>query len=411
MAEQIRLGLERITELMGLLGNPQKSLKYVHVAGSNGKGSTCAMIESVLRCAGLKTGMFTSPCLESLSEQIQVNRQNISAQDYETAENIVKNAAVRMSDYPSPFELLTAVAIVHFTRMNCDIVIMEVGMGGATDSTNVIPAPEVAVITNIGLEHTEYLGDTLEKIAGVKAGIIKEGCTAVCYDGSKEVTDVVENVCLNRNVRLILPDFDDVAIVQSDMNGQHFIYHKAEYMIPLVGRYQVNNALLVLSCIEALNNRGYWISDKAVKEGLMNVSWPARFEVLCSKPLFILDGGHNLQCAEAIRDNIEQFLKGKKITFIMGVLRDKDYEDEVRLLMPYAREFICVTPESDRALPAEELSRLINSYGGCSRAMQSISEGVMIALSEKKEPVLAFGSLYMAGEIRRLVCHFVTDNN
>lgn len=399
---QMRLGLDRITELMGRLGNPEKRLKYVHVTGTNGKGSTCAMTASILKEAGYRTGMFTSPYIMHYSEQMMINGEPVGTGDFIDAVEIVKHAAEGMSDHPSKFELITAAALVHFERKQCDIVVMEVGMGGATDSTNVIPSPEAAVITNVGLDHTEYLGDTLEKIATVKCGMIKSGCDVVCYDGALDVTDVVRKRCSDTGARGHFPDFTDINHEKSDIYGETFTYKGIDYHIPLCGDYQTKNAVVAIEVIHALRDRGYNITDDNVVKGLAEVRWPARFEVLRDNPLFILDGGHNLQCAQALESNIRKYMSDMKITFLMGVLRDKDYKDEVRLLIPYAKEFICVTPDNERALPAEELADIIIQLGGAARAMQNVSDGVIIAMNNNN-PVIAFGSLYMSGQIRRLV--------
>ena len=398
----MRLGLDRIRELMDRLGNPEKQLKYVHVTGTNGKGSTCAMTASILKEAGYRVGMFTSPYIEHYSEQMMINGEPVNISDFTNAVDIVKSAAEAMSDHPSKFELITAVALVYFAGKQCDIVVMEVGMGGETDSTNVIPAPQVAVITNVGLDHTEYLGDTIEKIAQVKCGIIKPGCDVVCYDGASEVTDVVRKKCSDTGAKGHFTDFTDIGYVKSDIYGETFTYKGMNYHIPLCGDYQTKNAVVVIEVIHALRDRGYKITDDNVAEGLAAVRWPARFEVLRDNPLFILDGGHNLQCAQALESNIRKYLSGSKITFLMGVLKDKDYEDEVKLLMPYAKEFICVTPDNERALPADKLADIIIQLGGQAGAMQNVSDGVIIAMN-KNNPVIAFGSLYMSVQIRRLV--------
>ena len=398
----MRLGLERIQELMDRLGNPEKRLKYVHVTGTNGKGSTCAMTASILKAAGYRVGMFTSPYIEHYSEQMMINGEPVSPDDFTDAVRIVKAAADSMSDHPSKFELITAAALVYYEKKQCDIVVMEVGMGGATDSTNVIPAPEVAVMTNVGLDHTEYLGDTLEKIATVKCGIIKSGCDVVCYDGASVVTDVVRKRCSDTGAKGHFTDFTDIKHVKSDIYGETFTYKGITYYIPLCGDYQTKNAVVAIEVIHALRGRGYKISDDNVIKGLAKVRWSARFEVLRDNPLFILDGGHNLQCAQALESNIRKYLSGMKITFLMGVLKDKDYEDEVKLLMPYAKEFICVTPDNERALPADKLADIIIQLGGQARAMQNVPDGVIIAMNNDN-PVIAFGSLYMSGQIRRLV--------
>ena len=244
-----RLGLERTVELLRRLGDPQKELKFIHVTGSNGKGSTCAMLASIMRQAGYKTGLYTSPYIQEFRERIQINGEYISGADLAALTELVRDQAEAMDDHPSQFELVTALAIEYFRRQKCDIVVLEVGMGGALDATNAIDAPEVAVITNIGLEHTEYLGDTLEAITAVKAGIIKPGCSAVCYDGEKVVTEVVRGVCAEKNVPLKCVDFSELRLIEESLDGQRFVYRGEEYFIPLLGRHQMYNTATVLDVV------------------------------------------------------------------------------------------------------------------------------------------------------------------
>ena len=397
-----RLGLERTVELLSLLGDPQNELKFIHVTGSNGKGSTCAMLASILRQAGYKTGLYTSPYIQEFRERIQINGEYISAADLAALTGRVRDLAETMEDHPSQFELVTALAIEYFREQKCDIVVLEVGMGGALDATNAIPAPEIAVITNIGLEHTEYLGDTLEAIAAVKAGIIKPGCGAVCYDGEKAVTDVVRNVCLEKNVPLTCVDFSELQPISQDLNGQRFKYRGAEYFIPLLGRHQMYNTATVLDTVSALRGRGWTIPEKCVHTGLRLTVWPARFEVLRHDPLCILDGGHNPQCAQALTDSLDELLPGRKAVFLMGILADKDYSHVIDRILPYASEFYTLTPLNPRALPAEELAEELKKRGAEALACAAVDEGVdkAIAAAGKDGLLVIFGSLYLAGAVR-----------
>ncbi len=398
----VRLGLDRTRQLMHALGDPQKKLRFIHVAGSNGKGSTCAMFASILQKAGYRTGLYTSPYIEIFNERIQIDGRHISGERLAQVTERVKDIAEEMEDHPSQFELVTAVAIQYFYEENCDIVVFEVGMGGELDSTNVIDAPELAVITNIGLEHTEYLGSTIEEIALTKAGIIKTGCSCVCYDGKPQVTEVIKKVCSEKKVRLETTDFQRLKLIVSSIEGQRFLWDGKEYYLPLLGSHQLHNVALVLTGIEVLRKRGIIISDASVQNGLSEVIWPARLEILRRSPLFILDGGHNPQCAKALADSLLFLLKGEWAVFLMGVLADKDYESMIESVLPYASSFVCVTVDSPRALPAKELESCVKKQGGKAVSCSSVYEGIewALKLSGGSTPVVAFGSLYMAGAIR-----------
>lgn len=397
-----RLGLERTRELLQRLGGPQKKLKFVHVAGSNGKGSTCAMLDAVLRRAGYRVGLYTSPYIQDFCERMQVDGDNIPGQTLAAITERVRRAADAMEDHPSQFELVTAIAMEYFCEQNCDIVVLEAGMGGALDSTNVIDVPEVAVITNIGLEHMEYLGDTLEKIALTKAGIIKPGCSCVCYDGAPEVTTVIRAVCTEKMVPFICAGRFPVKIIRHSLNGQVISWRNREYRLSLLGSHQAGNASVVLEAVEALRGRGWKIPEEAVMAGLWEVKWPARFEMLGRRPLFILDGGHNPQCAETMASSISALLPGKRAVFLTGVLADKDYRQIMELMMPLAQEFVCLSPTNDRALSAGELADYLKRRGAKARACSDIPEGIRLALTAAGEDgiVIAFGSLYLAGAVR-----------
>lgn len=397
-----RLGLDRTRELLRKLGEPQKKLKFVHVAGSNGKGSTCAMLDAILRAAGYRTGLYTSPYIQDFCERIRIDGQNIPGEALADVTERVRTVAEAMEDHPSQFELVTAAAMLYFAEQRCDIVVLEVGMGGALDSTNVIDCPEVAVITNIGLEHTEYLGDTLEKIAATKAGIIKSGCRAVCYDGASEVTAVIRRVCAERNVPLRFADYRKVEPLGQNLDGQRFRWNGTEYRLALLGAHQLRNAATVLETVAALRESGWSIPETAVREGLERVKWPARLEVMQREPLFLIDGGHNPQCAEALSASLRELLGEKKAVFLLGVLADKDYPRMMALLTPLAQEFICLTPLSDRALPADELAAYLQAQGAKATACADIPAGLRAAFAAAGTDgaVVAFGSLYLVGAIR-----------
>lgn len=397
-----RLGLDRTRELLHAMGDPQKALKFIHVAGSNGKGSTCAMLDSILRKAGYRVGLYTSPYIEEFGERMRVDGENIPGDRLAEITAHVKVIADAMDDHPSQFELVTAIAMEYFREQRCDIVVLEVGMGGALDSTNVIDAPEVAVITNIGLEHTEYLGNTLEKIAAAKGGIIKTGGSCVCYNSSPEVIEAVRDICEDKAVQLTIVDFSRTQIMRYDLNGQSFTWNGNGYHLSLLGPHQIHNAAVVLETVSALRERGWDISEDAVSAGLRDVKWPARMEVLNRAPLFILDGGHNPQCAEALVDSVKELLPGKKVVFLTGVLADKDYPKIMELMTPLAQEFVCLTPLSERALSSTALAAYLTERGAKAKASEDIHGGIREALTAAGEDgvVIAFGSLYLAGAIR-----------
>lgn len=397
-------GLKRITELLALLGNPEKQLKFVHIAGTNGKGSTAAMTASILTRAGYKTGLFTSPFIYRFNERMQIDGCQIADQDVIELVALVKEKADTMADYPTEFEFVTGMAMVYFLRQGCDMVVLEVGMGGAIDATNAIPAPEVAVITNIGLDHTDALGDTLEKIAANKAGIIKPGCTAVVYRGSQSVEAIFENVCAEKNVPLKKADFAGLKLLSHGLEGQLFdCGDRKALKLPLLGNHQLHNAAVVLAVADALIGRGWKLSEQHIREGIRQVSWPGRFDIVGHDPLFIIDGGHNPQCIEALVKNIQDYLVGRRVVVLTGVLADKDYGEMFRPVMPLVEQFVCVTPNNPRKLAAAELAEHLHRAGAVATACDCISQGVKkaLALAGKEGVILCFGSLYTIGDIKR----------
>ena len=396
-------GLERTQELLRRLGNPEKKLKFVHIAGTNGKGSTAAMTASILEKAGYRVGLYTSPYIYRFNERIQVNGQQIADEDVATVTEYVKQYAEVMEEKPTEFELVTAIGFEYFLRQNCDIVVLEVGMGGALDSTNVIETPEVAVITNIGLDHTDYLGDTVEKIAETKAGIFKNNGHAVVYRGAPSVEKVFETICAQRNVKLKKADFDSLILRSHSLEGQVFdCGSRKELFLPLLGDHQLHNASVVLSIADTLIEKGWNISEQNIRDGIRDVSWPGRFDIVGRDPLFIIDGGHNPQCIDALVTNIQDYLKDRKIIALTGVLADKDYGEMYKPMMPYIQEFVCITPPNPRKLEATELAEHLRRVGATATPCETIPAGVKLAIQKagKDGVVLCFGSLYTIGDIR-----------
>ena len=399
-------GLSRISKLLSLIGDPERKMKYVHVVGTNGKGSTASMIASVLCAAGYKTGLYTSPFITVFNERMQINGEMISDFELAAITEYIKPFAETMEDKPTEFELITAIAFEYFCRNRCDIVILEAGMGGEFDATNVIGSPEVAVITNIGLDHTEFLGDTVEKIAQTKSGVIKQGCDCVLYRSNESVEQVVAARCAEVGAALTKADFDAVLPRSFGLDGQVFDYK--DYVgleLPLLGAHQQKNAAVALTALERLCARGFKISENDVRTGLKNTVWQGRFEILRRDPLFIVDGGHNSQCIEALAANIRDYLPDTRLTVLTGVLADKDYGAMYDIVAPYAERFVLVTPPSPRALAASALVESLERYGRPITVCGDVSAGVKKAIEIAGEDgcVLAFGSLYMIGDIKRAV--------
>ena len=401
-------GLSRIDALLEKMGRPEQQLKFIHVAGTNGKGSTCAMLSSILRQAGYKTGLYTSPYVISFNERIQINGENISDEDLCRITEAVKPLADSMEDKPTEFELVTAIGFAYFAREHCDVVVCEVGLGGEFDATNVILPPEAAVICNIGLDHTEVLGDTLEKIAAAKAGIIKPGCDVVCYREQPSVEKVFAARCEAVGATLHRADFDAIRPVSHALDGQVFSWNRFDALqLPLLGEHQLKNAAVVLTTVDTLRARGWNISDENIRTGLAAVIWPGRFELVRREPLFIIDGGHNPQCIEALTKNIREYLSDRPLTVLTGVLADKDYACMYGSVAPYTHEFITITPPNPRALSGTQLAEYLQQFGKPVTACPTIAEGVETAVSHagKDGVVLCYGSLYMIGDIKAAIHH------
>ena len=396
-------GLDREQQLLALLGNPEKSLKFIHIAGTNGKGSTAAMTASILHKAGYKTGLFTSPYIYRFNERIQLAGAQIPDGDVIRLTAKIRALVPQMSEPPTEFEFVTAMAMEYYREQKADIVVLEVGMGGLNDATNVIPAPEVAVITNIGLDHTDALGDTVEKIAANKAGIFKEGCDAVVYRGSAGVEAVYETLCAKKQIPLHKADFAGLQSVSHDLFGQ--VFHAGErknITLPLLGDHQMHNTAVVLAVADALISRGWKITEQHIYDGIRDVTWPGRFDIVCRDPLFIIDGGHNPQCIEALVTNIQDYLTGRKVIALTGVLADKDYGEMFRPVMELVDSFVCITPDNPRKLEAKELAQHLTAAGAKAVAAETVKEGVDIArkLAGQQGAVLCFGSLYSIGDIK-----------
>lgn len=401
-----RLGLARVKELLEKLGSPETKLRFIHIAGTNGKGSTAAMLASILQRAGYRTGLFTSPHLLRYNERFRIDGAMISNARLAEVTDRVRLAAETMEETPTQFELLTCIALCYFYEERCDIVVLEVGLGGRLDATNVIPASEVGAITRIGLEHTEILGSTLAEIAGEKAGIVKAGMTVVLGDRTPEVRRTVQAACDRVGARLV--EADPARPISATLRGQRFAWRQyADLFLPLLGEHQLQNAGTVLEVVEQLRRRGCTIPDAAVKDGLEGVFWPGRLECVSVHPAFLIDGGHNPQCAQAIAAALRAYFPGRKVLFLVGVLSDKNFRGIFDALIPLAGEVAAVTPNSPRALPAKTLcARLRQEYGFSNATPYERVSDALEHVRQAARPddvACACGSLYLIGEVRELL--------
>lgn len=415
-----KLGLKRMEALLDALGNPQDSLRFVHVAGTNGKGSVCAYLASILQAAGYRTGLFTSPYIVEFAERIRVDGCNIGDGALRETASAVRDAAeaveARLGEHPTEFELMCAVALEHFKRSGCDIAVMEVGLGGRLDATNVIPAPEVAVIARIGLDHTELLGDTPAAVAREKAGIVKPGSAVVSWPQEDAgALQAVREAAAAAGDPLAVVDFSSLEYGPIEADGRQdataaaapalyrpFSFQGASYRTALLGSYQPFNAAVALAAADALAGRGFAIGSEAKRRGIADARWPGRFQLLqAGPPPLVADGGHNPQGARALADSLRDAFPGRKVVFIMGVLADKDYPAMIDEVSPLAKAFVCLEPPNPRALPAVELAAAIRSRVGnipvetAAAPEEALPKARRLATPE--DVIAAFGSLYTLG--------------
>lgn len=398
-----RPGLERIKTLSDMMGNPEKELRCIHVAGTNGKGSFCAMTDSILRAAGYKVGLFTSPYVVSFNERIRVDGENISDDDLGDVTEYVKSFADKMEESPTEFELLTAIGFEYFKRQKCEVVVLETGLGGRLDSTNIIKSPVMSVITGIALDHTAFLGDTVSEIAAEKSGIIKEGRPVVFGGEDEEALEVIENTAEVRHAELTTVDYSRITFAESTLDGTTFTFGDGEkYSLNLLGDYQIRNAALVLTAVDVLRKEGFVIGEDAVRQGLESVKWPARLEIIGRDPTVIYDGAHNPQGVSATTDILKRLFGEGGCVILTGMMADKDHSFMVSKLVETGRVIHTVTPDNPRAMSAEELACEVRSTGGKATAHSSVEEGVAAAVNDARElglPIAALGSLYMYAEV------------
>lgn len=397
-------GLERTQVLLAHLGHPEEQLKFVHIGGTNGKGSTAAMTASVLRAAGYRVGLYTSPYLNRFNERIQINGAEIPDETLESIVDELRPFADAMEDLPSEFELITAIAMAWFARRRCDIVVLEVGLGGEFDATNVIPCPEVAVLTAIGLDHTGVLGSTVAEIARTKSGIIKEGGSVVSFGQLPEADAEIEAACRARRARLFPVDFSRLNVTSLSLEGCTFDFQNLTGLhIPLLGAYQPKNAAVAITALTVLAAKGWNITEEHIRTGLAQVEWPGRFELLGRHPVFLLDGSHNPHGMAATVEGLKALFPGEKFVFLLSIMADKAVDEMLRLLLPLAEQFFTVTADNPRAMPGEALTERIRGMGAPAEFCTDISQGVAAAQGAAgyRGRVCALGTLYFSGEVRR----------
>lgn len=405
------LGLDNMRELLKRLENPQDGLKFVHISGTNGKGSVLAYVSTVFKEAGYRTGRYISPTLFSYREKIQVNESFIGREDLAHLTEEVKKAAEEMQNsgkgFPTIFEIETALAFLYFAEQKCDIVILETGLGGALDATNVIKTSVMEVITSISMDHMEFLGDTLGKIALQKAGIIKPHTSVVSAVQDMEAMEVIRDVCRKKECVFDTVDQEQIKDISYGYEGQSFSYKDWKNIkISLMGSYQIKNAALALEAIEALRKLGYKLNDKAVYQGMKTAVWKGRFTVISKEPFIIMDGAHNQAAAEELVRSLKLYYPGKKFYYIFGMFRDKDYHQVIRLTAPLAEHIVTVeTPENPRALPAEELKKAVAEVNPSVEAAGSLRMAVNRVMEQidKDAVIVIFGSLSFLGEAEMAV--------
>ena len=404
-------GLERIERLCDALGNPQKKLKFIHVAGTNGKGSFCAMLSSVLQSAGYKTGLFTSPYVKTFNERMAINGEIISNDDLINLVEKIKPVVERMEEKPTEFELITALAFEYFCENNCDYVVLECGLGGRLDSTNIVDTSILSVITGIALDHTAILGDTIEKIAFEKAGIIKRSVPCLWCGESSLAYEVIQSRANELDAPFYCVDHSLTVVKQFSLDGTVFDYNSYnDIFIPLLGEYQPFNATNVLCAIDILRKNGIQISDEAIKRGLSSVVWHARFEILSRDPLIIADGGHNPEGVLSAVKSVKKYFPSQRLNVISGVMADKDFKYIAEQIGEIANKVYCITPNNPRALNAAEYAGVFADISVPASHFDTVQHALEVAIADsqkEKRALICLGSLYMYSQI----CEFIDGKN
>ena len=403
------LGLDTMKELLKRLENPQQDLKVVHIAGTNGKGSIMTFLQSILIEAGYRIGRYSSPAVFEFREMFQIGIDYISEEDFARLFFKVQTVAQKMVEdglaHPTEFEMETAIAFLLFQEKNCDIVLIECGMGGETDATNVFSKNLCSIIATISLDHMKFLGNTLQEIAKVKSGIIKNGCPVVSSIQSGAVETVLRLEANNKNAEYIQAK----TAIMTEEGKFKYLSNSGEtysFAMQMKGSYQLKNVATAIEAAEQLEKKGFSVG-KFIESGIEKAIWPGRMEVISKEPLIIIDGAHNPGAVEELVQTIQRDFTNRTIAFIMGVLADKDYEEEAKMIAGFGKVIYTVTPDNKRALPAERLAETLRKYQGAVQAKESVAVALEQAILDveegKVDMILAFGSLSYLKEVKNYV--------
>lgn len=409
------MGLTAIRELCARLGNPQDQLKFVHIAGTNGKGSILAYVSTILQKAGYKVGRYISPAVIDYRERFQVDGRMITQSGLCKYMEPVREAAEAMAaeglPHPTAFEVETALAFLYFLDKRCEIVVLETGLGGETDATNIVGTTLAAVFASVSRDHMGILGEDLAQIAAVKAGIIKDKCCVISVKQPPEVSKVLRQAAMFHKARMVTADAGRARNVRYGVAKQYFTYDKYKNLaITMAGQFQIENAIAAVEAIHALGRQGYPVQEEQLRQGLLETKWRGRFEVVGRKPLFIADGAHNEDAARRLAESIRFYFTNRRIIYIMGMLKDKEYDKVILDTYSLAEHIITVTPpDRNRALHAYGLAQAVSRYHGSVTVADSVQEAVEIAYllagQDQEAVIIAFGSLSYLGELINVVEH------
>ena len=404
------MGLSNIRNLLEKIGNPQDELKFIHIAGTNGKGSVMAYVSTILKEAGYRVGRYISPTIYAYRERIQINDEYIKKEEFAIHMTKIAEAVKQMEKEnlckPTPFEIETALSFLYFREERCDLVVMESGMGGRDDATNIVQNTILAVLTSISMDHMEFLGDNLVQIALNKAGIIKPGAIVVCDKQEPQVEEVLQTYCAEHGNSLVIAKPSSAVIRETTIEGQTFRYQGEEIAISLAGAHQIDNAVLALECIKALINLGYNISREDITKGFLKTKWEGRFTVLSKEPYFIVDGAHNPAAASKLAESLRMYFPERRFIFIMGMFEDKEYDKIAEMMTPLADWIFTIEPpDNPRALSAGDLAAVVAKYNHQVVVCDTISDAVeqSFASAGEEDVIVAFGSLSFIDEITRCI--------
>lgn len=403
-------GLERIEQLLNYLDNPHYNLKFIHVAGTNGKGSTCAMLESILVDAGYKVGLYTSPHLIKYNERIKINNIDIDDETFTNIAEIVIDKCLNCIEHPTLFEIITAIALCYFNQQKVDYIILEVGLGGRYDATNIINSPILSIITSISLDHCEILGNTIEQISTEKGGIIKENSKTILAFNSYRVYNIINNICNEKNSRLYYLDNIKFNIMYQDLYSTTFsietdYYNYPQIVLGMIGEYQIYNVATALLAVCILKDIGIKIKDKNIYNGLKNIHWKARMELISSNPYILFDGAHNIDSIRRLADYIRKYIKNRSITLLIAVLKNKNYVEMINILIPLVDKVVITEVTSEHTLTADEFNNIISIYDLPTYKEKQIKKAFIKAknITNQNDIIICTGSLYLLGELECII--------